>query len=164
MTGSLNDKGLFYGSTANGSTAVKVFGIENFWACKWRRCVGLIGTSSGISYKLTHGTKDGSTATKFNTNGSGYLTLAYTKPSNNYVKNMNYGKWGIIAKVTGSPAASNKYYCDYFYTGNGFAYFGGRSTYGAYCGVCVGLAYAVSNRRWFLSAAPSCKPLAERGE
>ena len=127
-------------------------------------CVGLIGTSSGISYKLTHGTKDGSTATKFNTNGSGYLTLAYTKPSSNYVKNMNYGKWGIIAKVTGSPAASNKYYCDYFYTGNGFAYFGGGASASLACGVSVTLNYAVSIRRWIISAAPSCKPLAERGE
>lgn len=163
VTGTLNDKGLFYGSTANGSTAVKVFGIENFWACKWRRCAGLIGTSSGISYKLTHGTKDGSTATKFNTNGSGYLTLAYTKPSSNYVKNMNYGKWGIIAKVTDSPAASNKYYCDYFYTGNGFAYFGGRAGSSLDCGVYVALGYAVSGRGWNVSAAPSCKPLLREG-
>ena len=164
VTGSLNDKGLFYGSTKNGSTAVKVFGIENFWACKWRRCVGLIGTSTGISYKITHGTKDGSSATAFNTDGSGYLTLAYTKPSSDYVKNMNYGKWGIIAKVTGSPAASNKYYCDYFYTGTGFASFGGASRNEASCGVCVALNATVSARTWGLAAAPSCKPLAERGE
>lgn len=159
VTGSLNDKGLFYGSTANGSTAVKVFGIENFWACKWRRCVGLIGTSTGISYKLTHGTKDGSSATAFNTNGSGYLTLAYTKPSSDYVKNMNYGKWGIIAKVTGSPATSNKYYCDYFYADTGFALFGGASTSGAVCGVCVILSRSVGHRSWTVAAAPSCKPL-----
>jgi hypothetical protein len=160
VTGSLNDKGLFYGSTANGSTAVKVFGIENFWACKGRRCVGLLGTSAGILYKITHGTKDGSSATAFNTNGSGYLTLAYTKPSSNYVKNMNYGKWGIIAKVAGSPAASNKYYCDYFYAGTGFASFGGDSYSGVVCGVYVNLARAVSSRAWYIAAALSCKPLA----
>jgi hypothetical protein len=160
VTGTLNDKGLFYGDTVNGNTAVKVFGIENFWACKWRRCAGLIGTSTGISYKLTHGTKDGSSATEFNTNGSGYLTLAYTKPSSDYVKNMNYGKWGIIAKVTGSPAAFNKYYCDYFYNGTGFACFGGASNRGAICSVCVYLHDAVSIRIWVIAAALSCKPLA----
>lgn len=73
---------------------------------------------------------------------------------------MNYGKWGIIAEVTGSPAASNKYYCDYFYTGTGFALFGGSSVIGAHCGVCVNLNNSVGGRRWAVAAAPSCKPLA----
>ncbi|MBQ1434245.1 MAG: hypothetical protein IIZ09_14215 [Ruminococcus sp.] len=159
ITGSLNDKGLFYGSTANGSTAVKVFGIENFWGCKWRRCAGFFGTSTGYAYKLTHGAKDGSAVSSFGTTAAGYLTLAYTKPSSNYVKNMNYGKWGIIAKVTDSPATSNNYYCDYFNTGTGFALFGGASNYGPACGVCVNLAASVGYRAWTVAAAPSCKPL-----
>jgi hypothetical protein len=73
---------------------------------------------------------------------------------------MNYGKWGIIAKVTDNPATSNTYYCDYFSAGTSFASFGGCSYYGALCGVYVNLSYAVSSRAWSIAAALSCKPLA----
>lgn len=160
VTGTLNDKGLFYGSTANGNTAVKVFGIENFWSCKWRRCAGFFGTSTGYAYKLTHGTKDGSTVSAFGTTSTGYITIAETHPESNYVKNMRIGKHGLIAKVTGSSATSNKFYCDYFYKGSSFALFGGYASYGRYCGVDVGLNYSVGARYWSVAAALSCKPLA----
>jgi hypothetical protein len=63
VTGSLNNKGLFYGSTANGNTAVKVFGMENWWALVWRRNAGLIGgANNSYLYKLTASTADGSMA------------------------------------------------------------------------------------------------------
>lgn len=163
VTGTLNDKGLFFGSTANGSTAVKVFGIENFWACKWRRCAGFFGTSTGYAYKLTHGTKDGSTSTSFRTDATGYLAVTATQPENNFVKNMLFGKHGLIVKVTGSPAATNKYYCDYFYKGTGFAQFGGNPYSSLNYGVCVDLSSDVGNSRWRIAAALSCKPLAGEG-
>ena len=159
-TGTADDKGLFYGSTANGSTVVKTFGVENYWACTWHRTAGLIGTSTGYVYKLTHGTKDGSTATAFGTSTSGYLTLKATQPDNEYAKNMIFGKHGMIAKTTGSPATSAAHYCDYFYKGTGFAFCGGSSYYGAKCGASVNLAYAASDRSWGIAAALSCKPLA----
>ena len=160
VTGTLNGKGLFYGNTANGNTAVKVFGIENFWGCKWRRCAGFFGTSTGYAYKLTHGTKDGSTVSAFGTTNTGYLTIAETQPDSNYVKNMLIGKHGLIAKVTGLPATSNKYYCDYFYKGVGFALFGGYAAAELGCGVYGILHSSVSGRGWVIAAALSCKPLA----
>lgn len=159
VTGTLNDKGLFYGKTNAGNTAVKVFGIENFWACKWHRCAGLIGASTGYKYKLTHGIKDGSTATAFGTSSTGYLELVATQPNNEYVKNMVVGKHGMIAKTTGSPATSAKYYCDYFYRGTGFAIFGGDANHSAFCGACVNLTAAAANRSWAVASALSCKPL-----
>lgn len=158
-TGTLDDKGLFYGVTTAGTSAVKVFGIENFWACKWRRCAGFFGTSTGYAYKLTHGTKDGSAATSFRADSTGYIAVTATQPESNYVKNMLFGKHGIIAKTTGSPVASNKYYCDYFYKGTGFALFGGAAYHSLYCGASVTLSSSVGYSSWHLAAALSCKPL-----
>ena len=160
VTGSLNDKGLFYGDTVNGSTAVKVFGIENFWACKWRRCAGFFGTSTGYAYKLTHGTKDGSTTSSFGTSAAGYLAVTVEQPTSNYIKNMMFGRHGLIAGVTGSPASPSAYYCDYFYRGTGFALFGGYSSIGRICGLYVYLYFGVDRRNWYIAAALSCKPLA----
>ncbi len=158
VTGSLNDKGLFYGSTANGNTAVKVFGMENWWAVVWHRTAGLIGgANNSYLYKLTGSTADGSTASAYNTNGSGYLSTDGKPTSSNYVKQMKFGVWGWLPFGVG--AYSTQYYKDYYYSGTGFALVGGFSGPGAYCGAfCVHLAYAVSARSWAFGAAPSCKP------
>lgn len=164
VTGALDDKGLFYGVTADGNSAIKVFGIENFWACEWRRTAGLIGTSAGIAYKLTHGTADGSTAAAFSTTSSGYITSSYTKPASQYVKQCRFGKWGLIPSVTGGGADSTKYFCDYWYAGSGFALVGGSTGGGVIAGFYVALSYSVGYRNWSLGAALSCKPLARRGE
>ncbi len=160
VTGSLNDKGLFYGSTANGNTAVKVFGMENWWALVWHRTAGLIGgANNSYLYKLTASTADGSTASAYNTNGSGYLSTDCKPTSNNYVKQMKFGVWGWLPFKVG--AYSTQYYADYYYNGTGFALFGGASTYGAFCGAFfVALSSAVSYRIWASGAAPSCKPCA----
>ena len=163
VTGAANDKGLFYGSTSNGNTVVKVFGIENFWACKWHRTAGLIGNSSGgYSYKMTASTADGSSVSGYNSNGNGYLTTTFNRPTSNYVKLMEFGAHGALPLNTTS-ATSMTYYCNYFYTGAGFALVGGNSFYGAYCGFYVYLSYAFGIRNWSFAAALSCKPLAQKG-
>ena len=158
VTGSLNDKGLFYGSTANGNTAVKVFGMENWWALVWHRTAGLIGgANNSYLYKLTGSTADGSTASAYNTNGSGYLSTDGKPTSSNYVKQMKFGVWGWLPFEVG--AYSTQYYKDYYYNGTGFALVGGYSNNGADCGAfCVYLSAAVSYRAWHTGAAPSCKP------
>lgn len=163
VTGAANDKGLFYGSTSNGNTVVKVFGIENFWACKWHRTAGLVGNSSGgYSYKMTASTADGSSVSGYNSNGNGYLTTTFNRPVSNYVRLMEFGAHGALPlnTVNGSSAT---YYCNYFYTGTGFALVGGGSSGGAYCGFCVVLADAFGSRLWRFAAALSCKPLAQKG-
>lgn len=158
VTGSLNNKGLFYGSTANGSTAVKVFGMENWWALEWRRTAGLIGGANNTYlYKLTASTADGSTASAYNTNGSGYFSTNGKPASSNYVKQMKFGAWGWLPFEVG--AYSTQYYKDYYYSGTGFALVGGSSYNGANCGAfAVYLSPAVSVRAWNHGAAPSCKP------
>lgn len=66
-TGTMNDKGLFYGKSSSASTTsgVKVFGMENFWGNLWRRFGGLVNVSGTEKYKLTRGKQDGSTATDY---------------------------------------------------------------------------------------------------
>lgn len=163
VTGAANDKGLFYGSTSNGNTVVNVFGIENFWACKWHRTAGLIGNSSGgYSYKMTASTTDGSSVSGYNSNGNGYLTTTFNRPASNYVRLMEFGAHGALPLNTTS-ATSTTYYCNYFNTGTGFALVGGSSGFGAICGFCVYLNVAFGNRSWDVSAALSCKPLAQKG-
>ena len=160
-TGSLNDKGMFYGSVSGTTTAVKVFGMENWWGLSWHRTAGLLGTSTGYVYKMTYNNIDGSTATSYNSNGSGYLTLSTTRPSaNNYVIKMKYGPFGYIPIDT-TGGSSTTYYCDYYYGGNGYLLVGGSSDYGVYAGFSsFNLNYSFASADWHLGACLSLKPLA----
>lgn len=164
VTGTLDNKGLFWGVTANGNSAVKVFGMENFYACNWRRTAGIIGTTiDGIfkyAYKLTHGTADGSTAAAYGSTSAGYLIADTTRPvANNYVQKMKIGKHGMLPVLVSSTATSSTYWCVYFYTGTGYALFGGASDHGRSVGsLFVILVSGFSTSNWNLGAALSCKP------
>lgn len=160
VTGTANDKGLFYGDITGTSTVVKVFGMENWWACCWRRTAGLVGGSTNYLYKLTYGKADGSTIVGYNSTGSGYLIGSTRCTSSNYVKACDYGKQGFIAKTVGSPASASAYYCDYYYAGTGFALVGGSSTAGSYDGFSLNLNVAFATASWNIAAALSFKPLA----
>ena len=158
VTGTLNDKGLFWGDTASGDNAVKVFGMENFWGCVWHRTAGLFGTSTGYAYKLTHGTVDGSTATSFGTNTNGYISVSATQPEEGYVNKMFFDKHGILPSATGG--SSSTYYSDYFIEGTGFSTVGGSSINSFYCGFAMNLSPSINVVFWSVAAALSCKPLA----
>lgn len=164
ITGSLDDKGLFYGSTANGTTAVKVFGMENWWNLVWHRTAGLItGANGTYLYKMTASTADGSIADGYNSTGTGYPSVGGRPTANNYVKKMQFGLFGFLPIEVG--AYSTQYYKDYYYNGTGFALVGGYSSSGAFDGAfSVNLAYGASYRYWHIAAAPSCKPYLRRGE
>ena len=161
VTGTLNNKGLFYGVTANGNGAVKVFGMENWYGCKWRRTAGLVGGSNNTYlYKLTYGTADGSTANGYNSSGSNYLTAAnVARPgTNNYITKMGAGKHGILPKET-AAVSSSLYYGIYYYNGTGYALVGGCSYLGLYVGsLYVLLCYGFSPVHWSFAASLSCKP------
>lgn len=120
-TGTMNDKGLFYGTTANYTTGVKVFGMENWWGNIWRRVAGWINDGTNQKIKLTRGTKDGSTATDYNQNGTGYLTIPGASPtgtSGGYIKSMVTMPYGNIPyEVAGS---STTYECDGLWFGVGY--------------------------------------------
>ena len=159
ITGTLNDKGLFWGDITNGNNAVKVFGMENFWGCCYHRTAGLFGTSTGYAYKLTHGTVDGSTATSFGTTSTGYIPVTATQPESGYVTKMSFGKYGMLPSAIGG--SSSTYYSDYFYKGTGFSLVGGNSGYGLSCGFYVNLSLSETNASWGLTTSLSLKPRAK---
>lgn len=155
VTGTLNDKGLFWGSTSTGTQAVKVFGMENWYSLVLRRTRGLIGgVNDTYLVKMTHSTKDGTTVNGYNTTGTGYLTVG-GQPQSNYVRNCMVGPFGYLPKVT----AGTSKYKDCFYTGTGYALVGGSSVSGNLDGPSFFiLNTGVSGRYWYFSASPSCKP------
>lgn len=159
VTGTLNDKGLFWGATNSGNSAVKVFGMENFWGCAWRRTAGLFGTPTGYAYKLTHGTVDGSTVTEFGTNANGYIPVTVARPNDGYISKMLFGKHGMLPSAVGGT--SSTYYSDYFYNGTGFSLVGGVSAHGSGCGFSVSLGNSVGVVSWSAVAALSLKPRAK---
>lgn len=52
QTGTLKDKGQFYGYSTN-TQQVKVFYIEGFWGDQWDRPAGIINNKGSIYYKMT---------------------------------------------------------------------------------------------------------------
>ena len=159
VTGTLNDKGLFYGDITGTETAVKVFGMENLWACCWRRIAGCILNNGALKVKMTYDTADGSTAHGYNLTGAGYLSYGGVPTSNNYVSKMKVDSdKGYIPSAVQSN--SSYYYCDYFYQNQSIVailLLGGRSGDGGRCGFYCDLGAAASAAVWTISAALSFK-------
>ena len=167
-TGSLNDKGMFYGKdgSVNTTTAVKVFGMENFWGLQWRRYQGhlLIGGSQYV--KMTYGQEDGSTADGFSLAGTGYINKGHqpTGTSGQYLKTQEYDSMGFYPKnANNTDASATKYYCDGLWfnnSGTRVPIRGGNSVNGALGGAsAVGLNTDASPAHWNIGASLSCKPL-----
>ena len=165
QTGTLNDKGLFYGKNVSGY-AVKVFGIENYWGNMWKFCAGLMANGASVYAKMTWNTADGSSGTGYGTTAvstsksigktlggtsGGYTSVTY---------NSQYGNIPITAS-----GSSDTYECDgllFNATANVyFALVGGACSNGLLVGAfAVHLRAAVSVSGWSIGAALSCKPLA----
>ena len=142
-TGTMNGKGLFWGENA-GKAGVKVFGMENYYGNQWRRTAGLILANGIAKVKLSPSTKDGSSATNYNTDGTGYIEIPNSTPSGasgGYIRDMLYTALGMFPTViTGS---SSTYYpdgCWFDITIIAFALFGGTTRHSRLCGaLCVNL-------------------------
>ena len=170
VTGSLNNKGLFNGDVSGESTAVKVFGMENWWGCVWTRVAGLNTTeeSGKCLYKLTIGTIDGSTAEGYNTTGDGYIkTNILTTDNLNYsqIKKMSYGKHGMLpisADAIGPDASISGWYSDGFFNPPvaSHAMFGGSASQSSSHVGCFDLSIGAGAgfKAWYMSASLSCKP------
>jgi hypothetical protein len=162
VTGSLNTRGLFYGDISGQSTAVKVFGIENWWGLAYRRTAGCINASGTFKVKLTWGTKDGSTTTGYNEDGSGYISNGSVCTTSNYIQKMKFDQFGYMVNTVNSNASST-YYQDYYYYSSGTKYLlvGGNAGSGSRAGAFFfELSNAPSSAHWSYAAALSCKPLA----
>ena len=162
--GTMNTKGLFWGST-DGTSGVKVFGMENFWGNLRRRTAGYINANGTQKVKLTRGTKDGTTVADYNTDGSGYLSISGATPAGtsggyiNTMKTMPYGRIPVTASGSGTTFEADGMW---FKNGqNNYAGFGGDWVDALLCGgFCVSLAGAASGTSAGDGAALSCKPLA----
>lgn len=117
-TGTMNDKGLFWGKNASSSSnksGVKVFGMENWWGNIYRRTAGLILTGgSTIRAKYCYGTSDGSTTSGYNSTGSGYINTGVSPTgSSGCLRYNNFANGMMIPYSRGG--SDTTYYCDYFY-------------------------------------------------
>ena len=160
-TGTLDDKGLFFGYS-DIDKKVKVFGMEDQWTEQWNRCCGLILDNGIYKYKLTEGTADGSTVIGYPTdNTNGMLDGGQSPTANGYVT--KFAVTGDTILPNSVSGGSSTYYCDYFYQGQSgvlFALIGSSCNYGDACGFCVCLDGEVGASAWFIGCALSCKPLA----
>lgn len=160
-TGTMNGKGLFWGENA-GKAGVKVFGMENYYGNQWRRTAGLILANGIAKVKLSPSTKDGSSATNYNTNGTGYIEIPNSTPSGTsggYIRDMLYTALGMFPTVlTGS---SSTYYPDSCWFNNAiiaFVFFGGAPNDGRRCGAFYVYLNAKADRRgWYIGASLSYK-------
>ena len=163
LTGSLDAKGMFYGYSTT-DKAVKVFGMENYWGCQWRRHAGLIQKGGKAYYKLTRGTADGSTATDFNTDGTGYIEHggALLGTSGQWQSTQAFDTNLMIP--SGGGASDSTHMCDQYWVNTNattYALLGGGSGSGSHGGAFyLLLSNAVSAASWGRGCAPSLKPLA----
>lgn len=172
VTGTLDNKGLFWGVTDNGNNAVKVFGIENYWGCVWHRVAGMVSVhdattnSNTVKIKLTHSTVDGTTVDGFNSTGNGYIDTGVEVATNVgvYIRKMKYFDKGYSPLLTTGGSAT-KYYSDYTYVNYVSTYCllaGGCPGNGLGAGpFCFNLSDGFSGSHWYIAACLSLKPRAK---
>lgn len=160
--GTMNTKGMFWGSNDQ-TSGVKVFGMENVWGNLWRRTAGWINANGTQKVKLTRGTHDGST--DYNTDGSGYISVASATPSGSsggYISSMKTEAYGRLPVA--ASGSSSTYEADGLWYNNSqvdYAFVGGYWDSDLMVGpFCAYLLYTASFSRSYCGAALSCKPLA----
>ena len=129
-TGTLSNKGMFYGDNNNG--LVKVFHIENWWGNIWKITKGIIQSGGKLLYKMCRGQHDGSTTDDYNLTGTGYIDSGVTLSgtiSQLYIKNMKLVPGLGLVPTADAGGSSSTYYCDGLWSNSslvGFARFGGQ--------------------------------------
>lgn len=162
-TGTMNDKGMFWGKSTS-TDGVKAFGMENLWGNTFRRVAGWISKDLAQYVKLTRGTKDGSTATDYNTTGTGYINSGVMFPSSNaYISGMATKPYGRLPNV--ANGSSTTYEADILQQGIGatnIAFVGGYYRDAAQAGPFFVNVYFDADlfKYGYMGSALSCKPLA----
>ena len=161
-TGEADEKGLFYGTSANGM--LKIFGIENFYGNYWKRINGCCySTTDGLLIKMTETTQDGTTVSGYNTTGDGYLKDigTMTGSSGGYASQAKLTENGIFPISTTSGSATT-YFCDGFWWRNlAYAQFGGSNYDNTLIGCyALNLDTTITYESQYVSNSLSCKPSA----
>lgn len=156
--------GMFYGNKSDSTTMVKVFGMMNWWGNTLCRTAGLINDKGTIKYKITRGTHDGSTASDYNLDGSGYLSVdgvTISGSSGGYISEMQTTPFGRLASKSSGSATT--YEADGMWFNNlqsNYAYFGGGWGNGSLDGpFCVYLSNTASHASSYIGSSLSYKKL-----
>ncbi|MDD3238218.1 MAG: hypothetical protein PHV37_09005 [Candidatus Gastranaerophilales bacterium] len=165
VSGTMDDKGYFFGSTST-SVGVKFLGMENRWASQWERVLGWVMVDGVQKVKRCQGTSDGSSVSDFNFTGEGYIALTelptLSGTSGGYISQMQtVDDVGTFPTVVSGSSSTNE--CDGMWYNNAGAVValrGGASRDGAICGVsCSSLHVAASFAYWDIGSSVSYKPL-----
>ena len=161
--GTMNGKGRFWGDNSQ-TNGVKIFGMENWYGNIWRRIEGYITNSSGVQLvKMCYGTRDGSTADGYSTDGTGYVSMGATSgTSMSGIQTMHVNdKCGIVPKsLTGNTSPTTYFSDGHWYGNSAYALVGGGWDTGLQVGAfCTVVNYVVSYSFVTFGAAVSCKPL-----
>lgn len=139
-TGSMNNKGMFWGSTS-ATQGIKVLGMETPWGNRWQRCLGYMGSAASKRYKLTYGTEDGTTMIDYPLSSSTGLLPGGTNisgSSGGYIKMFETDCNNYVLSPTSSGGTNLKGISDgIWYSGNSGHYLaivGGSCSHGGLCG------------------------------
>lgn len=113
ITGTMDTKGLFYGTKSSSSTGVKVFGMENWWGNYHHYISGCVYDNGTFKLKMTRGTHDGSAYTDYEQDGLGYIPIGdstVTGTSGGYISSMSTTAYGRLPSV--ANGSSSTYECD----------------------------------------------------
>ena len=160
-TGTLKDKGQFFGYNSN-TQQVKVFHVEGFWGDQWDRTAGLIATNTGRIYiKMT---PEGQGYRVTDTNG--YTDTGITVPASvsggTPIVGGRMTEYGFIP--TAGSGSGSTYYCDHMWgytSGNPANYLLAGASSGDATAVGGAFAWNVANApsyaRWGLGCGLSCE-------
>lgn len=155
-TGTLNDKGQFFGMN-NNTTQVKAFHQEAVWADQWDRIAGMVNVNGRIKVKMTapYPTSNLTTAATFN----GYTEVGETPhgTSGGYIDKTVMSEHGDIpVRASGSQTT---YECDGLWFNNtqvDYALVGGYCIVSSHCGLfCLSLLFLASFAVWHIGASLS---------
>lgn len=112
-TGTLKDKGQFYGYNTSGNQ-VKVFHIEKFWGDQWDRVAGVINDHGKIYVKMT---PEGNGYRV--TDVTGYEDTGLKAPAGlaSYINGMHCDEHGMIPNL--ATGSGSTFYCDGYWANNG---------------------------------------------
>lgn len=157
-TGTLSDKGRFYGY-ADTANAVKVFHTEVCWGDRWERIVGCLQDHGVWKMKMT---PEGS---GYNLTGAGYDAVGETVPQPG--ANVTFNGWFSVARNTPQGllptmlgGSSDTYYCDKHHINVSTLstpIVGGFCGLGSACGRFVAVYTQAVNTWWNIGASLSFK-------
>lgn len=150
-TGTLDDKGQFYG-TNDSKSQVKVFHMEKVWGDRWDRMVGYICDKGRIKVKMSP---------PYNLTGAGYVDTGIDAPTaGGYQKDSYMTRHGRFPKTT-AVASATTYLCAYYWINVEavtIALVGGSCDGGANCSAAfVSLGHAAPLAHWSIGASLSCE-------